>query len=282
MNWRALMVVVLFFGVAISVRAAAPMTFKEISLLVRNGEQQQYILDNAARRKLLQPLSAQEEADLVSDGAPPALIRALRSPSLLATPEMVAAAKGHLQLLQDQGALSKNDGARAGQGVIPPPVVTDHFSDAIEAAKSAPPLELQPGDAFGLSQFAEARAKAVADKKPLGFIMVWDQLFGRSFSNRSIGSQAALVHFYQAFNTTLVLVFIHHETELQIVPRSVKQGFNSPEEGGFAPNMAVVDAKSGEFIIEIPMGGGGSNGTVRDEIFKGAGAKIDQWIALHP
>jgi hypothetical protein len=75
---------------------------------------------------------------------------------------------------------------------------------------------------------------------------------------------------------------VRHETELGHVPEAGKKGFNGPDEGGFAPNMAVVDATASEFIVEIPMGGGKSDGAKRDEVFRALTPKIDQWLAAHP
>ncbi len=52
------------------------------------------------------------------------------------------------------------------------------------------------------------------------------------------------------------------------MPDAVKTGFNGPEEGGFAPNMAVVTADYSQFVCEIPYGGKDSNGAIRDQIFR--------------
>ena len=78
-------------------RASDPVTYKEIAMLLRNGEQQQYIMDETARRKLLHPLTKDEEADLVSLGATPALIQALESPAMLATAGNAAAYDARVQ-----------------------------------------------------------------------------------------------------------------------------------------------------------------------------------------
>jgi len=65
-----------------------------------------------------------------------------------------------------------------------------------------------------------------------------------------------------------VLVFVRHESELDKVPDAVKKGFFGPEEGGFAPNMAVVSPDCSQFICEIPYGGDKSNGQIREQIFR--------------
>ena len=112
--------------------------------------------------------------------------------------------------------------------------------------------------------------------------MVWGQFFGNTYSPRLKGGQSALAHFYRAFNNSLVLVFVRHETELNLAPKAVKQGFFGPDEGGFAPNMAVVDATASQFIVEIPMGGADGDGPRRDQVFAAGAAKIDQWLGAHP
>lgn len=155
-------------------------------------------------------------------------------------------------------------------------------ASGVIAAKFSQRMTVQLNSAFSLSQLEAAKAKAVAECKPLGFIMVWGQFFGKQTDTRSRGSEPAMAHFYRAFNANLVLVFVRHETELGSVPDAVKQGFNGPDEGGYAPNMAVVDATASEFIVEIPYGGTDSNGEKRDQVFSAGAAKIDQWLATHP
>lgn len=60
-------------------------------MLPRNGEEQQFIINEAAQRKLLQPLTKEKQADLVSPGATHALMKALQSPASLATAGNAAA-----------------------------------------------------------------------------------------------------------------------------------------------------------------------------------------------
>lgn len=121
--------------------------------------------------------------------------------------------------------------------------------------------------AFSLDQLDAAKARAKAEKKMIGFIMEWDSMLIPS-APMGGGSNAGLAHFYDVFNDGLVLVFVRHESELDKVPAAVRQGFFGPEEGGFAPNMAVVTADCSQFICEIPYGGGKSNGAIREKIFR--------------
>ncbi len=260
MNWKALRLAVVTFGLAATAPAATPMTFKEIALFLRNGEQQPSILADVTSRKLAAPLSAEQEAVLRSSGAGPEFLNALRSPALLAS-----------------------NAASAGLQRQPPPAPTRTTVMAgVLAARGIKHRVVQLGDAFSLSQLEQAKAKAVAERKPLGFIMVWGQFFGVPANTRLRGSAHGLAHFCEAFNNNLVLVFVRHETELGSVPNAVKQGFNGPDEGGFAPNMAVVDATASEFIVEIPYGGDYSDGEKRDQVFSAGAAKIDGWLKTHP
>jgi hypothetical protein len=162
----------------------------------------------------------------------------------------------------------------------PPPVVIDRFTTPIFNAVNGPGMTLELSDAFSLAQLDQAKAKAEAERKPLGFIMVWGQFFDHEAEPRGRGSDSALVHFYEVFNPRLVLVFVRHETELGLVTRAVMAGFRGPDEGGFAPNMAVTDASATEFIVEIPYKD--LDGPGRDQLFAEGGRKIDEWMATHP
>jgi hypothetical protein len=159
-------------------------------------------------------------------------------------------------------------------------VVIDRFTDPINAAMNGLSMTLHLSDAYSLSQLDQAKQEAQAERKPLGFIMVWGQFFDHEADPRSKGSDSALVHFYEVFHQNLVLVFVRHETELGMVPAAVRRGFRGPDEGGFAPNMAVTDATAREFIVEIPYRG--LDGSGRDELFAAGGRTIDQWLAIHP
>jgi thiol-disulfide isomerase/thioredoxin len=73
------------------VRAADPISFKEIAMLLRNRENPQFIIDEATRRKLLQPLSQEDLQTLLSLHASPALMNILRDPATIAAPQAAAA-----------------------------------------------------------------------------------------------------------------------------------------------------------------------------------------------
>ena len=284
MNRKASLIAALVFALPLISRAA-PVTFQEISMLLRNQERQPFIFNEVEKRKLLQPLSKQEEAVLKGLGATPALLIALRSPTLLAPPDVVSAYKARMEKPRETPEAAPqppapDDAPRAIAVTPPSPAPT--VASGVAAAKTAAPITLYPNNAFDLSQLDEAKAKALAQKKPLGFVMVWGEFFGKKSDPRDKGSLAAFAHFYHAFNNSLVLVFVRHESELRDVPGPVEQGFTGPAEGGYAPNMAVVDATASQLIIEVPMGGVKSDGAKRDRVFAAAAAKIDQWLATHP
>jgi hypothetical protein len=266
-----------------SATAAEPVSFQEISLLLRTGENQQTIYNEVERRKLLQPLTAEQDAALRAAGAPPALLTALHAPQLLATPEAVAAYRANHQAPPASAAVTPS--VPAQPAAIPAPRMVnlpDLFTKGLEDARKAPGGPMRMTYAFSLDHLDAAKAKAQREHKPLGFIMVWDQYFEKRATTRLSGGPNALLHFYEAFKDSLVLVFVHHENELDKVPRAVAFGFQGPDEGGYAPNMAVVDATASEFIVEIPCAGPKGDGAVRDEVFKNSAAKIQAWMNAHP
>jgi len=78
--------------------SARPIDYSEVSLLVRSHESDADIKDEVARRKLMHPLTAQQEATLKSQGASDSLIQSLHNANNLASKEEVAsieAAQAH-------------------------------------------------------------------------------------------------------------------------------------------------------------------------------------------
>jgi len=148
----------------------------------------------------------------------------------------------------------------------------DPYEEGFYIARQNRPMILGLNRAFRLSDLEAAKKKAKAEKKPIGFIMVWDSFFGQ-FRPMDQGGGNDLAGFYTVFNKAMVLVFVRHESELNQVPDAVKKGFFGPDEGGWAPNMAVVNEDCSQFICEIPLGGKGSNGMIREQVFK---AKISE------
>ena len=143
----------------------------------------------------------------------------------------------------------------------------DPYERALAFARQNHPIILTKDLAFSLDNLEAAKKKAKEEKKLIGFVMVWDFFFVRSHPMFP-SSNGALAHFYDVFHDNLVLVFVRHESELGQVPDAVKTGFSGPDEGGYAPNMAVVTADCSQFVCEIPCGGKEYNPQVREQIFR--------------
>ena len=84
--------ILLALFISVPIAGARPVDFKELSLLVRAHENETSIKDQVSRRKLMQPLTSQQEATLKSQGASDSLISSLRR-SNAASKEEVAAAE---------------------------------------------------------------------------------------------------------------------------------------------------------------------------------------------
>jgi hypothetical protein len=63
--------------------AAAPLTFSEVSLLVRMHESDAAVIESLSARRLLRALTPEQEAKLKSEGATEALLRALRTAEMI-------------------------------------------------------------------------------------------------------------------------------------------------------------------------------------------------------
>ncbi|HEY0368910.1 MAG TPA: hypothetical protein VGC85_04890, partial [Chthoniobacterales bacterium] len=62
---------------------AQPIDFNEVSLLVRARESEPSIISEVSQRKLLHPLTPQQEATLKTQGARDSLVQALRRPDVV-------------------------------------------------------------------------------------------------------------------------------------------------------------------------------------------------------
>ena len=153
----------------------------------------------------------------------------------------------------------------------------DPFEEGLYNARANNRISLTLNSAYRLSSLEAAKKKAQAEKKLLGFIMVWDMMF-QPARPMGDGGPNDLAGFYTVFGNAMVLVFVRHEDELGKVPPAVSQGFSGPEEGGFAPNMAVVTADCSQFVCEIPLGGLHSTGAVREPIFRAKIAEIKKFL----
>jgi hypothetical protein len=69
--------------------SARPVDYGEVSLLVRCRESESSIRDEVTRRKLMHPLTAQQEATLKTQGASDSLVQSLRNSNLYASKEEI-------------------------------------------------------------------------------------------------------------------------------------------------------------------------------------------------
>jgi hypothetical protein len=153
----------------------------------------------------------------------------------------------------------------------------DPFEEGLYNARANNRISLTLNSAYRLSSLEAAKKKAQTEKKLLGFIMVRDMMF-QPARPLGAGGPNDLAGFYTVFGNAMVLVFVRHEDELGKVPPAVSQGFSGPEEGGWAPNMAVVTADCSQFVCEIPLGGENSNGAIRESIFRAKIAEIKKFL----
>jgi hypothetical protein len=157
----------------------------------------------------------------------------------------------------------------------------DPFAAGLFLAAKNQRRTLLPTSAFHLDQLEAAKARARAEGRPLGFLLVWDKFFGKPQPTMDPGSESALVDFYDVFNDALVLVYVSHERELGKVPAAVAKGLCGPEEGGFAPCMTVVDPDAISYICHIQYGGKDADGKSRLPLLRERIATIKQWISDH-
>jgi hypothetical protein len=154
----------------------------------------------------------------------------------------------------------------------------DPYELAMAFARQNQIVNLNKNLTFSLDHLEAARKKAADEKKLLGFILEWDSMLKPA---RPVGDYSgnALAHFYDVFHDNMVLVFVRHEDELGKVPAAVSQGFGGPDEGGYAPSMAVVTADCSHYICEIPYSD--KNFAGREQIFRQKIEVIKQFLAAN-
>ncbi len=81
----------LWLMIALNPAAARPIDYNEVSLLVRAHQSEASIKDEVASRKLMHPLTPQQESTLKSQGASDSLIQSLRNSTWIAPKDEVAA-----------------------------------------------------------------------------------------------------------------------------------------------------------------------------------------------
>lgn len=94
---------------------ARPIDFSEISLLVRAHESESDIRDEVSQRKLMHPLTSQQEGTLKAQGASDSLIQSLRNSNNVASKEEAAAVEAaHTQAIAGAG---REEGVHRGPRV---------------------------------------------------------------------------------------------------------------------------------------------------------------------
>ncbi|HEY3898433.1 MAG TPA: hypothetical protein VGM54_07460 [Chthoniobacter sp.] len=286
MNRSFLLFLAVFLGLATLLPAAEPMTFEELSLMLRTGSSPQEILNDVTRRKLLQPLNSTEQEALREHGAPPALLNALQSSTLFASVEEAAAYRAHHQPARQIVAASPADPGNGVRGTPPrlqPVLLSDRFMGGIEAAKDVPEQPVRITDAYSLDHLAEAKAQAQLERKVMGFVQMAPTMLDKPVTTRSTGASAALLHFCHAFKDSMVLVFVPSDTKQGLLPPAVVAGLAAKEMNGILPNMAVVDATAMTLVLPVPSAGNNkATGEDRDKIFVAAAAIMQRWLSYHP
>jgi hypothetical protein len=79
----AFIVIYAIFWIATPAVRAMPIDFSEVSLLVRAGETESSIIQDVSQRKLLYPLTSQQEQTLKRQGASDSLVSALRNSNIV-------------------------------------------------------------------------------------------------------------------------------------------------------------------------------------------------------
>jgi len=169
---------------------------------------------------------------------------------------------------------------------LPTAVRIKYGYDAFEAgyahAQRTRPVINNLRDCFSMAQLDQAKAKALRDGKCMGFILVWGQYFGPQVNPQDKGGDSATAQFVNGFRDSLVLVFVRHETEIAKVPPAVSAGYSGPDEGGYAPSMAVTDPSCSTYICEVPCAGPDADGAKRLAVFRVRIDRIKAWLAAHP
>jgi len=112
---RKILLFALFFSAVAGLRAADPITFREIAMLLRNGEDQQFIITDTTRRKLLKPLSGEETESLSSLHASAALLNLLRDPATILPSQAASAYTARLEQQKQQAQQAEQAAAQARQ-----------------------------------------------------------------------------------------------------------------------------------------------------------------------
>jgi hypothetical protein len=158
----------------------------------------------------------------------------------------------------------------------------DPFEEGLVNARANRPISLALNSAFRLSNLEAAKQKAAREHKPLGFILVWDVMFGGTSYPMGSGANNDWRTFTRRSTAVSCSCSSATRTRWTRFPAAVGKGFFGPDEGGHSPNMAVVSEDASEFICEIPLGigaDGKSVGASREPVFRAKIGEIKKFLA---
>jgi hypothetical protein len=110
----AFIVINAIFWIAAPVVHAMPIDFGELSLLVRAGESETSIMQDVSQRKLLYPLTSQQEQTLRKQGASDSLVSALHNSSVAISKDDAAA----IEAMRHQNAARVAAAAHHSEGEV--------------------------------------------------------------------------------------------------------------------------------------------------------------------
>ena len=136
---------------------------------------------------------------------------------------------------------------------------------AAPVLRADPPMTpVTAQEMYPVAQLREAQRVALAQGKPVGFLLTWPMYFpGAPDFHRN--SSTSTTYFYHAFKDQAVLVNVNHATgELDHLPPVALDAFRSPAEGGYAPCLCLTNPTFTKLIGIIPLW---ENPAQREEYF---------------
>jgi nucleoredoxin len=132
MRFRCAMVLLIGSALVSFAGNLAPLTVKDISLMLRSGYSSDSVQREIASRRAMEPLDASAEKNLLQAGASPALIAALKSGAYAIAPSQVDAVKA------DLAAKAQRRAAQAEESRKLDTVYQSHVAEARAASPSTP------------------------------------------------------------------------------------------------------------------------------------------------
>lgn len=174
---------------------------------------------------------------------------------------------------------------------LPPEVRATYGFSPIESqiyqAARKGPIALTENSGFQLARLEEAKAKAVAEGKPLGFVVTWRSYWGPDMDPKAVGgSPGAMAHYHLVYDPLLVMVYVRHEDEYPRMPPGAAAGITGPKAGGWAPKMAITTPDAKTLIEMVPWGAtkDGKPGGLKERAagFRAAWPPVETWYQANP